>query len=135
MLIAAVDCFSFEPLSAMFQFNLTHHLWSRANNLSDISCLQFILKYTTVPRIQHDSLQALSSLVENISQTFQNFHKAIDTNRFQAIRNSEQVFRHRQELMRAIPHEPVTHLPTLHRNSVCNSSAAPNSPRSPSARS
>lgn len=98
-------------------------------------CTLFIFHYTPVPRIQRLCLQALSSLVENINQTFQNFHKAIDTNRFQAIRNSEQVFRHRQELMRAIPHEPVTSLPTPHRIPVRYSFTTPNSPRSPSARS
>ena len=67
-------------------------------------------------------LQALSSLVENINHTFQNFHKAVDTNRYQAIRNSEQVFRHRQELMRAIPHEPSISTQLNFRDAMINKS-------------
>jgi hypothetical protein len=66
--------------------------------------------------------QALSSLIENIHYSFKNFQKAIDTNRFQAIRNSEQVFRHRQELMRAIPHEPSISTELNFRDAMINKS-------------
>jgi hypothetical protein len=67
-------------------------------------------------------LQALSSFVENINFAFKNFQKALDTNRFQAIRNSEQVFRHRQELMRAIPHEPSISTQLNFRDAMINKS-------------